>query len=144
MRSGGSAEGIERERRKERVASGHRVQGVDQVVQVFFLVDEPTGTDLDAALAERLCGLRSEYQHLAAQSQGLDPRDHGQAIEFGNADVENHHVRFVLPDQLDGIHAIVRLGHHLQTMLFQQDAHGEADDGVVVDDQDGMHKFDLP
>jgi hypothetical protein len=29
-------------------------------------------------------------------------------------------------------------------MLFQQDAHGETDDGVVVDDQDGMHKFDLP
>lgn len=143
MRSGGVPR-VSNVSEGKNVASDHGVQGVDQVVQVFFLVDEPTGADLDTALAERLCGLRSEYQHLAAQFQGLDPRDHGQAIEFGNADVENHHVRFVLPDQLDGIHAIVRLGHHLQTMLFQQDAHGEADDGVVVDDQDGMHKFDLP
>ncbi|MCY1304582.1 hypothetical protein D9M70_543410 [compost metagenome] len=41
--------------------------------------------------------------------------------------------------QLQGIHAIVRLTHHLQAVAFQQHADSHADDRVIVDYQRTFH-----
>ncbi|MCY1517178.1 hypothetical protein D9M68_518470 [compost metagenome] len=61
--------------------------------------------------------------------------DDVQAAELGNADIENHQVRQVFPRQRDGVDAVVRFRHDFVAFASQQQAYGETNHRVVIDDQ---------
>jgi hypothetical protein len=62
----------------------------------------------------------------------------GEPVHSGHADVHEHDVWMVLPDQPDCLGAVSRLGDHPQVGgNAEHPAESEADDGIVVHDDDG-------
>ncbi|MNN40530.1 hypothetical protein D3C81_1546070 [compost metagenome] len=62
--------------------------------------------------------------------------DDVEPAELGDADIENHQVRQVFPRQCDGVDAVVRFRDDFEAFASQQQAYGETNHRMVVDDQD--------
>ena len=59
-----------------------------------------------------------------------------EAVHARHLDVQDHEVRLVLADELDGLVAAPGLAHDLVTLLFEELLEVEADDRFVLRDHD--------
>ncbi|MNR45410.1 hypothetical protein D3C85_1642540 [compost metagenome] len=69
----------------------------------------------------------------------METREHFQAVQPRNADVEDDQVRQAFADHLHGVYAVVRFTDHSIAFILQKHAHRQADDRVIVDDEDRIH-----
>ena len=64
---------------------------------------------------------------------------HFQAIQFGNADIENDQVGHAFTHHLHGIDTIIGFTDDFVALVFKQHTNGKPDDRVIVDDKNGVH-----
>ncbi|MNL60193.1 hypothetical protein D3C87_1839870 [compost metagenome] len=69
----------------------------------------------------------------------VDAGENFQSVQFGNADIENDQVRHAFANHLHGIDPIIRFADDIEICMFEQHSEGKADDGVIVDDKNGVH-----
>ncbi|KAG1080026.1 hypothetical protein G6F35_019162 [Rhizopus arrhizus] len=77
-------------------------------------------------MAKRFGGQRGEHQDMATRIDAAHPGDHAQAIQLRNADVQDHHIRRLIPEHLYSINAIADLANDPKAVRLQQHAHGKA------------------
>lgn len=91
---------------------------------------------MHAAHREQCRGLRRQHQNLQRNGHGLQARQHFQAIELGDADVQYDQVWWGLTDKLHGVNAIVRFTDHPVSLVLQQHPYRQAYNGMVINNKD--------
>ncbi|MNI43855.1 hypothetical protein D3C73_981980 [compost metagenome] len=81
----------------------------------------------------------SQYQDSQGCTHCVETGKHFQAIQFGNADIENDQVGHAFTHHLHGIDTIIGFTDDLVALVFQQHANGKADDRMIVDNKNGVH-----
>ena len=72
----------------------------------------------------------------AGRSGRVDAREHAEAVEAGHLDVEQHEIRLLLGDGLDGLEAVAALADDLDVgLVLESVAHPLARERLVVHDQ---------
>ncbi|MNH29363.1 hypothetical protein D3C79_895900 [compost metagenome] len=84
--------------------------------------------------------LGRQHQYLDTGIIGGQPGDDLQAIKLGDADIQNDDVRAMLPRQLQRVHAVIRLRNDFITMPLHQHAYSQANDRMIIHDQDFIHE----
>ncbi|MNN61923.1 hypothetical protein D3C81_1771840 [compost metagenome] len=104
-----------------------------------MLADEAGGAGLQEAPDHVLGVLGAERQDRHLQATRPHPRDHVQAVQARQVDIDDKQVRLQVDGHRQRIDAVLRLAHHLVSGAFQQQAHGMAGYRVLVGDQYSTH-----
>ncbi|MNN59505.1 hypothetical protein D3C81_1746240 [compost metagenome] len=94
---------------------------------------------MHAANGEKFRALCGQYQGFQGRIHAVEARKNFQAIQFWDADIENNQIRHAFANHLHGIDAVIRFPDDFVTFMFQQHTNGETNDGVIVDNKNGVH-----
>ena len=121
------------------VAGQHGLGGEQQLGEVFPFADEAHGAGLQASRGELRRILPGQDQDLGVQLQGLQAGYHFETVDLGDADVQDGQVGRLLAGYLQGFGTVVGLADDGETVALEQQAHGQADSGMIIDDQHLTH-----
>ncbi|MNN61598.1 hypothetical protein D3C81_1768420 [compost metagenome] len=88
---------------------------------------------MHASNGEQRRALRRQHQDLQGDIHRVEAGQHFQAIELGDADIENDQVWQAFTHHLHGIDPVVGFTHDAVPLVFQQHPNGQANDRMIVD-----------